>query len=201
MARSVVKTAAFAIAFALSSMLAPERAWAIPEDHSQEIEWHAKQIEQLIPLTSAASCADACRALASMRRSVEKVCTLEPGGERCKQARAKESAAVERVRAACPECESAMIAPVPTPTPGTTPSPNATTMPGTVPPPPAPPRDQSAAGAQKSEETVVNSESTHKTGGCAGCSVASGPSPAGALAIAVVVAGALTRRRSRRKRS
>ena len=50
-------------------------------------------------------CATACRALASMSRSVEHVCDLAgEGDEQCANARARVGRANDRVRAQCPAC-------------------------------------------------------------------------------------------------
>jgi MYXO-CTERM domain-containing protein len=51
----------------------------------------------------ASDCMAACRALTSMRRAAEKICALSPG-PRCEAARAKASAASDRVKKSCPTC-------------------------------------------------------------------------------------------------
>jgi hypothetical protein len=50
-------------------------------------------------------CLSACRALASMRRSVDHLCGLTGDGDsRCEGARTRVQGASERVRATCPAC-------------------------------------------------------------------------------------------------
>lgn len=56
-------------------------------------------------LATAAPCAIACRALASMERAVEHLCELAgPEDARCENARARARSAAERVHGGCPAC-------------------------------------------------------------------------------------------------
>ena len=52
---------------------------------------------------STADCGVACRALASMQRTADRICALDPGPP-CTEARGKVTDAESRVRAACPDC-------------------------------------------------------------------------------------------------
>jgi MYXO-CTERM domain-containing protein len=57
---------------------------------------------------STSDCAAACKALASIRRAADRICSLEPG-PRCEAAHAKAEDATKRVRDACPECAIAQV--------------------------------------------------------------------------------------------
>ncbi|MEM1028936.1 MAG: hypothetical protein AAGN82_01230 [Myxococcota bacterium] len=59
---------------------------------------------------STADCATACRALASLRRSAESLCALDPGPP-CDSARERLERARDRVAARCPNCEVAASTP------------------------------------------------------------------------------------------
>jgi hypothetical protein len=80
-----------------SSEVRPERA------DSAEVTALEEQIARDDAMLSTDSCAVACQALASMQRSVDRLCALEPG-PMCVKARAKVKDADGRVRASCPEC-------------------------------------------------------------------------------------------------
>lgn len=54
--------------------------------------------------TPVSTCETACDALGSMRRSAERICSLDES--RCDGARSRVESASERVKARCPECES-----------------------------------------------------------------------------------------------
>src|SRR5262245_45302200 len=73
---------------------------------SNEVTALEEQIARDDAMVSTDNCAVACQALASMLRSVDRLCALEPG-PRCAGARAKVRDAADRVRAACPECKLA----------------------------------------------------------------------------------------------
>jgi MYXO-CTERM domain-containing protein len=127
-------------------------------------------------------CTVACMALASMERTVARICALDPG-QRCTDARARLQDATRRVQEACGDCTGAgNDAPpaVRAHEPEKKPAP-----PTAEPPAPAPPPPEVNAAAPK-------------RGGCAGCVVGGdGTGGAGALAAAVAVA-VLARRRVRR---
>ncbi len=62
------------------------------------------------PLSEADSCTTACRALASMRRSAERICDHAGGGAtpgRCDDARSRVTKAESRVRERCASCAAA----------------------------------------------------------------------------------------------
>ena len=142
--------------------------------------------DESIALTTA-DCANACRALASIRRAAQKICALDPD-ERCVAARAKADDATRRVHEACPDCAIASA-----PLPGPRHEERAMGKGGS--PRPAPPQvdAQQPASAPPSESSK---------GGCASCTT-SGTSP-GDLAPAALAIGALAfvlrRRRVTRSR-
>jgi MYXO-CTERM domain-containing protein len=49
-------------------------------------------------------CATACKALESLTRAAEHICAVAP--DHCDEARARVRSATDRVRAACPQCET-----------------------------------------------------------------------------------------------
>lgn len=55
-------------------------------------------------LSTADRCTTVCRALASMRRSAEQICTLD--ASRCTDARARVTRAEDRAKSACPACST-----------------------------------------------------------------------------------------------
>jgi MYXO-CTERM domain-containing protein len=126
----------------------------------------------LATLLSSADCVSACKALGSIQRAAEKICTLEPG-PRCDAAKSKADDATRRVREACPDCAFALRG-QPTPSP------------------PEPTAEKSRpASAPPSEESKR---------GCASCATASGPDLGDFAAIFGVVAMVeLLRRRARRR--
>jgi hypothetical protein len=80
-----------------SSEVRPDRG---ASDEATALE---EQIARDDAMLSTDNCAVACQALASMQRSVDRLCALEPG-PMCDRARAKVRDAAGRVRAACPAC-------------------------------------------------------------------------------------------------
>lgn len=135
---------------------------------------------------STTDCANACRALASIRRAADRICALD-AGERCTAGRAKADEATRRVREACPECA---IATAPSPAPM---------------PKPAPEREERAmtkggSSADHATPTTANAPpSESKRGGCAGC--ATTPTSPGDLAtVAVALTALAVTLRRRRKR-
>jgi MYXO-CTERM domain-containing protein len=160
----------------------PRTAWA--EDQQAEIAALEAQIAREAAALSTESCEIACRALGSMERARGRLCALDPG-PKCADARDRVKKAVDRVRAACPDCGLSLeeappavgakkSAPPPEPAPAAPP-----------PPPPAP---------------APEAASVRRSGGCAGCTVADddrGGLGAGALA----VVGALVSLARRRRRA
>jgi MYXO-CTERM domain-containing protein len=174
------------VAILVFLLSAASPAFADAPDTATEATTLARDIDQKLALTTHADCADACRALASMRRSTDRLCAIEPG-DRCDQARAKLHDAIERVRVSCPACETASPSPAPSPITA------------------APPSTGSGAAPSASDDARVasaqtTSVQTTKRGGCAGCTAASGTTPHGALALAgVAIALAITARRRKRR--
>ncbi len=105
-----------------------------------------EQLSKDVQALSTDDCAAACKALESMGRAAERICSLEPGA-RCDEARAKVSGARSKVRGACPACAVA-----------------ASAEPAHKGASPAPPRDAPATG-----DAVVVESRERKGGGCAGC--------------------------------
>ncbi|MBL8607201.1 MAG: hypothetical protein JNL38_07765, partial [Myxococcales bacterium] len=142
------------------------------EDPGVLLEQLTKDVESL----STDDCAAACKALESMGRAAERICTLEPG-VRCDDARAKVSGARSKVRAACPACAVA-----------------AATEPSHKAPSPPSPRDAPATG-----DTVVTESRERRGGGCAGCSASgTGSDLAGGIGTLALALFALGRARRRR---
>ena len=137
---------------------------------------------------STADCANACRALASIRRAADKICALDPG-DRCAAGRAKADDATRRVRDACPECAIASAPPEPKPRPEE----RAMTKGGSK----AAEAPEASPDSVRTAQAAPPSES--KRGGCAGCTTTS--AAPGDLAGAVLAALALAFVLRRRKRS
>lgn len=163
----------FAVVAGAVLTTASGEARAASEDGGDEVtRLEASLADETAALTTS-DCANACRALQSIRRAAERICALDPGA-RCAAARAKADDATRRVRDACPDCAIAFG-------PSPTPQPEVTTVEkkGAVAPEAAPPPSES------------------KRGGCAGCSTGA-PSPSdavGALAVLFALGRALRRRR------
>jgi MYXO-CTERM domain-containing protein len=135
---------------------------------------------------STSDCANACRALASIRRAADKICALDTG-DRCAAGRAKADDATRRVREACPECAIASTAPEPKPR-----EERAMTKGGS----------KAADAPQPSMDGVATAQaagprSESKRGGCAGCTTTRGAPGdlAGGVLAAVALAFVLRRRR------
>jgi hypothetical protein len=112
-------------------------------------------------------CGAACKALASMRRAADRICALDDAGRRCADARSTVEEASRRVRAACPDCAIASVAP---PAPEVV---HADAKPQAAPPEPA---------------------SEPARGGCAGCGGGGGSSSRGGSAgYAIAVIWAISR--------
>ena len=104
--------------------------------------------------TLSSNCTDACNALGSMRRSVDRLCQLDPG-TRCKDAKSTLVSSEEKVRANCPSCAIPQVE-----TPATEPKPTP------VPPPPPEKADPERVVAQ----SAPGSSRDRPQGGCLGCS-------------------------------
>lgn len=129
-----------------------------------------------------ADCDTACAALASLRRSAEAICELDPG-DRCEASRDKVADAEERVRERCPDCDEAQTR---------------RGKPAAVPGPPSKP----LAGVDDVDEEMETQPSegpaaVERSGGCAACTVGSPAPRAGGLAMSLwgLLALALARRR------
>jgi hypothetical protein len=85
---------------AVASVIVPTNAFA------EDIETLAKQVDEEHAALSTQDCVTACKALASIRRAVDKLCGMD-SGQRCSDARSKADDAQRRVQAACPDCQVA----------------------------------------------------------------------------------------------
>lgn len=160
----------------VASMLVTTNAFAAPDAGDESVDTLEKQLRDDSTALSTQDCVTACKALASIRRAADRICSLEPG-PRCTDARAKADDAHRRVQAACPDCQVAISPPKEDERRAT----QAT-------PPPASP------GAA---DTKASSESAPRRGGCASCSTP-GDRPTGDFG--VVILGALAVARALRKR-
>lgn len=79
---------------------------AFAEDEATTL---ATQLDEDVAALSTSNCETACKALASIRRAADRICALEPNGERCSAARTKAADATKRVHDACPECVQARL--------------------------------------------------------------------------------------------
>jgi hypothetical protein len=160
----------------LAIALASGSALAQTPDAGDDIAAAQADFESQLASLDTTDCSLACRALESMRRAAEHLCSLDPGA-RCADARAKVGRAAERVRASCPSCDAAT---------GTT-----TVQEKTRAPEPAPPPEE----YRESDTTASRNAPSH--GGCAGCTAASGACAGGALAAIAIAMTMLARRRRR----
>jgi MYXO-CTERM domain-containing protein len=164
-----------AIACAVARTAAAQDAGVPSATEQAEIAQLEQEIARGAAALSGGGCAVACRALASMERATERLCTLDPG-PRCAEARAKVREATRRVQAACADCRSGddeIRAAEKKPT--------APASQAAPPPEPAP-----------APQTVS------KRGGCAGCVVGGEDGAVGAGALAAIgLLIAIARRRRR----
>lgn len=140
-----------------------------------------KKLNDGVQSLSTDDCTTACRALESMGRAAERICTLDPG-PRCVDARDKVESARKRVRHACPTCVSANVAPTDTGKPA-------------APPPPSPGADTGTKGSETVQASAPPSE--QKRGGCAGCRASDRTTDLGGVCLAVTVGIFLVARRRR----
>jgi MYXO-CTERM domain-containing protein len=168
MSRSGVASLLCASLLTLASPALAQVSSAADAGAADEIAAIQKQLARDFEALSSGDCAVACQALASMQRSTDRLCALDPGPP-CSEARAKLADAENRVRNACPDCAVAVDRKPPEAAPGATP---------TAANAPAPPAEAPGGG------------------GCAGCTVGGdGPGAAGALAAAAAIAAWIRRRR------
>lgn len=140
-----------------------------PQDGRDDVRTLEKQLNDESAALSTTDCNAACRALGSIRRAADKICSIEPGA-RCDAARSKAADATKRVREACPDCA---VAAVPSPVPEEAPV---------------------RAGAEHAREapTAMAPPSEEKgRGGCASCDATASRAPfnADAAVIALAVLG------------
>ena len=159
---------------ALVLVAGPVRADAGAVDDIQALE---RQLTEEHAALSTADCNAACRALASIRRATEKICTLEPG-PRCDSARDKAADATRRVRDVCPDC----IIPAP--------------------PEPAPSPERAVTGTADHRVPASAPYEAEARGGCRSCaSTGEGPmNDLGAIVLAVFAVVRLAGRRSKEDR-
>jgi MYXO-CTERM domain-containing protein len=151
----------------LAFLLVPARALAQPE--ASEVQALRVEMEHDAVEADAQDCAVACRALASMRRAADRICALDPG-DACRTAQARVNKSAERVRAACPECVSALDA-----------------------------GERAQAPPPQVAPAVASESAPRKGGGCAGCAVSGhGDTPEAAFAAVALALAATIRRRKRR---
>jgi MYXO-CTERM domain-containing protein len=148
--------------------------FAMNLDAGDDVSALLRQLEEEHALLATDDCSTACRALGSIQRAADKICSLEPG-DRCSEARAKAAEAARRVREACPACNVAAAKPT---------------------------TDEDDEVRRTGAPTAIEArqESAPRRGGCAGCATPGAPTP-GAPGALLVAAWAATRiRRSRRPR-
>ena len=148
-------------------------------DPAAELAELEQELDDVYASLSTADCAVACRALESMIRAADRICSLEPG-PRCTRARKKVADAKRRVREACPDCAAATAA---------------------LPHPPVEPAQEPDDVEEHADmaEPADAPPSEESRGGCAACCVGqrgnNGIGAVAALMIALGLAGARRRRR------
>ena len=178
---------ALAGALAVISFPAVARAQVTSAPGKDELTTLEKSLAEQHDALSTADCANACRALASIRRAADKICALDPG-DRCAAGRAKAEDATRRVREACPECAIASAPPEPKPRPEE----RAMTKGGST----AAEAPQSGTDSVPTAQSAPPSES--KRGGCAGCTTTSaGPGDLAGGVLAALALALVLRRRAR----
>jgi hypothetical protein len=141
------------------------------------------EIESDFAQAQTGDCLNACRALDSMRRASERLCTIDPG-DACAKAQAKVRSATQRVRASCPECAAA-TATQKERSAEEPPAPPAT-------PAPAPPSGEAKAAAP------AQAEAPRKGGGCAACTMARSEEHPDLAVLLAALVGVVARARKRR---
>jgi hypothetical protein len=122
---------------------------------------------------STSDCVSACKALNSIRRAAERICTLAPG-PRCDAAKAKADAATIKVREACPDCA--------------------------VEQKPKQEDEQRARAPEPAAPSSTAEAASPPPGGCRSCATASGRPEYGDLAVFALAALVVTRRRKKDSR-
>jgi MYXO-CTERM domain-containing protein len=92
----------------LALLVVPNLARAQAAQSQGEKAWNEVQ-QYAAEATDTQQCAVACKALESLARATQQLCEIGP--EHCEEARAKLRDVMARVRAACPECQSAQNPP------------------------------------------------------------------------------------------
>ena len=175
-----------ALTVVLLGLLAPSVAHAAPttvdDAGTSNVDALMSDLTRQADSLSMTDCTLSCKALASMERARDRICELSPG-PRCEEARAKVTAAREKVASACPACG-----------------------PSKNPEPAPPPADAKASAppsrkgdAQPTSQQALESEPGK--GGCASCRVATTTrgERAGDIALLMLAAFGI-RRITRRKR-
>jgi MYXO-CTERM domain-containing protein len=127
------------------------------------------QRESALENLSTSDCETACKALESLARAAQHICSVAP--EHCEEAKSRLASASDRVHAACPQC--------------------------VVRTPPA--ERGEAPVVAKTEGATPVAETAPEHGGCAGCATAPGGAPLAALfGLGALLLGAGVRRRHRR---
>ncbi len=156
--------------FARAAFAAPDAGVSGPDADALVVE-----LDKQIAALSTGDCVLACQSLGAMRRTVDRICALDPG-VRCDHARDKVQEVARRVAAACPACPDA---------------------PGVV---SAKPGDSQKAAPPPAEPapTVQETVAQRSGRGCAACTLdANDDLLGGSLAAAVALAGLALRRRRR----
>jgi MYXO-CTERM domain-containing protein len=162
------------VAVLLLSLVPVSALAQIGPDAGGDVDALQAEIDRDYAQALANDCTLACRALESMRRATERLCSLDPG-DRCARARQKTDEASARVRSSCPSCaaelegEKAFAPPAPSPAPPT--------------------------------ETVAEEAEVSRRGGCGGCATTEDPEGA-VLPLAagmLVVLGLLAFRRRKQR--
>jgi hypothetical protein len=156
-----MRALALAIVFTSSTALADAGS-------ANDVDTLLKQLDTEHAALSTSDCTAACRAVASIRRAAEKICTLEPG-PRCEAARSKAADATRRVREACPDC----------------------VIPGA-----AEPERASTPTSTPAHEESYKTANAPERGGCRSCNGAgANPGDLGVVLLGLAAVARLTRRR------
>ena len=167
---------------ALLALFFPRRARADAPDGGGALAAAQADFAAELAASATADCGTACRALDSLRRAADNLCTLDPGPP-CADAKAKLEKASERVHASCPDCPAMAFDNTPKPPPPPALPPQETKSPSSVP------------ATENLEETTV-AAAPRRSGGCASCSVSNETrDPTPALAIAALATLLLRKRR------
>jgi MYXO-CTERM domain-containing protein len=108
---SAARSAALAVSSWLTMLLlaapvaaqSPTASQPAPAASADELTSLEAELDRDEAALATGDCTTACAALGSMRRSVDRICALDPG-PRCTAARGKLESATARVRDACSDC-------------------------------------------------------------------------------------------------